>query len=298
MTLLDNYLITDQSYWLRFYPFLKLIDNKGINYAQVSEQFKNIAEINNLGEKNITTIAHNNHFGHFLLDDYPKIILDDLQFPSYIQGSFKLFNLSRGINDLLVSTLSARSTYKSVVSELNRHNIVESDNILQSFISNPIVNSFIIEQKFNSIRIKMPKETNKNYRIYLARSGKYESRIKNRKEILELLNRYDFFICDPSQYTSIELIKELSSASIIVTEAGTSCLVASLYAPKTAKIVALVPQELITNPKEDMIISGLPYHLASPQNIKFILGKVVDMHQIQSSQTCLYSPRDIEKEIA
>ena len=295
VTLMDNYLITDQSYWLQFYPFIDVKIEKNIMVATINQEFEKKTRAENLNRNEVTIISHNNHFGHFLFDDYPRLLIDELQFPSHIHRSMESLNLSKGIEDLLVSTIPSISS-SSPKTEKD-HSLKYSENVLQSFITNPFLNSYIIERKFERIRQLTKGANNTHDKIYIARDGQYESRIANQEEIKVLLDNEGFIMIDPSKYTTIGLIEKLSKASIIVTESGTSCLVASLYSTKSTTVIALVPEELLSNPSEDMVISGLPYHFATPTKIRLVLGKSIDNHVIQTSKKCVYSAKKITVEI-
>ena len=221
--------------------------------------------------------------------------MDELQYKKYIDTSYKRSSFSRGIEDLfsiITGTKINKGNNKEKVSK-----IAKCGNILQSFITNPILNSYIIERKFNKLRKGKVKECRGKNNIYFTRTGKFNSRVMNEEEITKLLLARGFEMCDPSSYTTSELIDKLLDASIIITEAGTSCLVASMYAPNSANIIALVPGDFLTNPTSDMIMSGLPYHFTKPNNTSFILGEPVEEHQIQTSQMCWYSPSEVQSEI-
>lgn len=293
MILMDKYLITDQLYWLQYYPFIDLVEKEEGSYIRINKAFEEKAFVYESNDQKMTLITHNNHFGHFFFDDFPRILLDSLQYPAYIAESVRPECLSKGIEDLISTSIPDLS--KTNVARKDEMSIIKSNNILQSFITNPILNSYLIKKNFQLHRNKVQETCRQASKIYIKRSGKYQSRIKNHDEVLALLESQDFTSCDPSNYSTLELIEKLSNASIIVTEAGTSCLVASLYSPTTAKIIALVPKDLLKCPEEDMIISGLPYHLASPGNIEFVLGEKADQHKIQSSKQCLYSIRNLKK---
>ena len=295
LSFLDKYLISDQPYWLQYYPFIDLIHREAHSYARINHRFKDMAIEYELREQKTTLLTHNNHFGHFFFDDFPRIILDNLQYPVYINQSLRPSNLSRGILDLISTSVFNVPCTNSL--RTNEMSITKSKDILQSFITNPIVNSYLITKSFKKHRDIVKDKRIQEDRIYLKRSGKYQSRIRNQNEVDALLESEEFSTIDPSNYSTLELIEKLSNASIVVSEAGTSCLVASLYSPPTVKIIALVPEDLLRSPKEDMIISGLPYHLASPNNIEFVLGIKADTHNIQSSKKCFYNLNTIKDKI-
>ena len=66
ITLLENYLITDQEYWLSFYPFIDIVETKEERYAMINKKFARIARDELVNEETLSIISHNNHFGHFL----------------------------------------------------------------------------------------------------------------------------------------------------------------------------------------------------------------------------------------
>ena len=61
----------------------------------------------------------------------------------------------------------------------------------------------------------------------------------------------------------------LASTKIIVSESGTSTLIAQLFSPISTRILSLVPSRLIQEPDAAMTHSGLHYHLAYPCKINF-----------------------------
>ena len=295
LALMDRYLITDQPYWLKYYPFIDIINKKDGDYVEINDQFCKNASIYELNKTKSSLITHNNHFGHFLFDDYPRLVLDDLQFKSYISNSKSPGNLSKGIEDILKNCLKIRIT--NISDQEGRNSVIKTSNLLTSIATNPIINSYVVMQLFRSYRKGLAKTKSENKKVYLERSMQYKSRVGNKEELKELLEKENFVRYDPSKYSTMELLEILNDASVIITEAGTSCLVSSLYAPPKCKVLALVPDDLIKNPDKEMIISGLPYHFTNPFNTEFILGKPTCEHKIQSSKQCVYSIEEIKDRV-
>ena len=78
-------------------------------------------------------------------------------------------------------------------------------------------------------------------------------------------------------YSVQDLVSLLASTKIIVSESGTSTLIAQLFSPISTRILSLVPSRLIQEPDAAMTHSGLHYHLAIPCKINFLEGETVKL---------------------
>ena len=54
---------------------------------------------------------------------------------------------------------------------------------------------------------------------------------------------------------------------------------------------------MVNNPDDDMIESGIQYHLIRPSLMQIIRGKSVDRSLIQSSRVCFYDIKELAEAI-
>jgi len=295
MMLSEDLVITAEEYWLPSYPFFVLDRQSGPHglYLFLNKDCVNSAEFVDLGSEPLYTISHNNHFGHFLFDDLPRIYADSLMYISHISQTPLPCSLAVGILELLNCIDLMELNQTALFEDQPKLGVVKSSNALQSFLTNPIMNIYILDRLFHSTRFRACQPTGQFQRIFLRRGGSYQSRIDNHVEISNLLVANGCSVVNPSSYSVNALQSKLSSASVIFTEAGTCSLVASLLAPKNCKVVTFVPETLLKNPTDGMIVSGLVYHLVNPAKQEFIVGTPSKPHPVQTSSICYYRPQDV-----
>ena len=299
----QNYTIQPNLFWLDKYPFLKL-SHKAPN--KCTEKFEIIKELfsyvkgNNNSEKNYLCATHNNHFGHFLLDNLPSISL--LNGPLGVIGnSFCQPSIlyKEGISELLhfCGTKFIESNNDELVASKRKGNFCQANTKLTELIPSSIfTHAFLWTMIGDRFRRKLISCNNKlnniiNHqprRVFLKRSGKYESRISNEAEILECLKAFNFEIIDPSCLTAVDLAVALSNATAIFCESGSTTLNAIFFGNKYAKIFSLNPIRLFRETNDDMLFGGIPYLFAFCNRINFILGETVTKHAVQTSDICSY----------
>ena len=91
--------MTNDSYWLKSYPFLEF--NEGASMARLNLKFEEYAYKIQVVDKVLTNPSHNNHFGHFIFDDFPKCFLDKINFNAAIQNPIATTPINKGIREML-----------------------------------------------------------------------------------------------------------------------------------------------------------------------------------------------------
>jgi len=298
-----NYTIQPNQFWLDKYPFLKL-SHKAPNKCK--EEFEIIKELfsyvkgNNESENSYLCATHNNHFGHFLLDNLAPISL--LNGPLGVMGnSFYKPSIpyKEGISELLhFCGAKFIKSYDDIHTASNKRehfclaNIKLTELIPSSIFANAFLWSLIGDRFRDKLILCNEKSSSINKyqprRVFLKRSGKYESRISNEAQILECLKDFNFQIIDPSCLSAVDLAVALSNATAIFCESGSTTLNAIFFGNKYAKIFSLNPIRLFRETNDDMLFGGIPYLFAFCNRINFILGETVTKHAVQTSDICSY----------
>lgn len=298
----SKFIIKPDLYWLPSYPFLKQIRNgnqHGIQF-HVSDSLMGspISCYDNLSV--FLNASHNNHFGHFLMDNLPLLsYLDGPLGAEYAGKPIKgLYSYRRGINELL--SFAGVTMLDHDICELENCQIrpcsVEYRECVDLVSSSTFVNAYLWRRKYLRLE-KVTILTQTSRRIALLRSGDFATRIFNKVELDCCLLTNGFEIIDPSLLQISDLIEMLIHADLIVCESGSCTLNACMFSADKARIISLNPSRLLLCPDAAMVHGGLPYLFPFIDRIEFIHGNTRVASAIQSSDICVYDLLDLEKRI-
>ncbi|WP_413441549.1 glycosyltransferase 61 family protein [Synechococcus sp. MIT S1220] len=300
----DNVFITEDIFWLRYYPFLQItnkrspIDGKYYMDAKINEALFKEIELKEIKKSNAYVIpSHNNHFGHFIGDEFPSLWLEGKISSFWKQKCTYPFKWKRGIEEIL-NTLCDNFNISPFDTALEKNLNIRSilPNHLSIYLTNPAMKTYLLEMAMAQIRKKYKQKTFKGkQRLLMVRRGKYKTRINNIKELMHVVcSKYYFNIIDPIEHSFDKLIEMFCNAELIIAESGTSTLQALCLSQEQCKVISLIPKRLVQDTDEEMIESGLPYHLIMPHKISFVLGETIEKHSIQSSDLVNYNLQQIE----
>lgn len=295
----DELIITDNTYWLNSFGFLGI--DAGMRSCKLTDGgmklFKEIED-----SDSTISITHNNHFGHFIVDNLPLLSLLDGPMYTHIKHAnalYSTYNPKQVIKELLQKTcptLNYKLRSDLQAPSFNRGSYTFKSRVNYQIISSSILcNAYLIDQysksvrkkeKTNSSAISANQVTPRN--IFLVRGNNYLSRVSNIGELKRFLERNDFLIVDPTLVSLDKLEQILYSSELVIAESGSTTLNALWFCANTCRIVSLVSDEIIHNTSTPMIHGGLPYILPFLNRINIFIGESVTYSQTQSSNTCVY----------
>lgn len=301
-----GFLLQEEVYWLNFYPFISKCKDK--HEYQIDERKFKMYKLPYSEDRGYYLSTHNNHFGHFLLDNLAGLTL--LKGPlSEISGD-RLFGpiypSKGGIDELLKWCFESHKNilplHATCDKSLNLSNVCYKDvDFIEIAQSSLLSSAFLWEissyaKLANSVKVKGNHYSyEKTSNVALIRGGIYESRIYNKIEIITYLQDLKFDIVDPSELAIDDLVARLRRSKVVLAESGSTTLTALFFSSKECKIISLNPARLLLEPDESMIRGGLPYLLAFSHRINFVLGETIVRKPIQSSDIAQYSTCDIKK---
>lgn len=302
-------IISRSSHWLRSYPFLSLdttLSRQRLNVYRVQKNYNSqIASLPVEDEKTFSVLlSHNNHYGHFLLDDLPLLGL-----ASYLHPQHTLLAIDHNIKTSILDTLHTLTLDKvraqavcdkysdsqsEAVPFTANLNILHSNKHIEIVCSSPYLRAYVFQLLFSPYLSNQP-STRRPKKVFLSRKGIYGSRISNYEEVEAFLLRNKFLVIDPSQYPLVDLLQMIYGSEIIVTECGSTCLNALLFSSNATRVIALVPRRLVQEPTQTMLLGGLPYLFCYPHKLSLVTGDTIKTHDIQSSDIVHYSLCDIDQ---
>lgn len=298
----SKFIIQPNLSWLLSYPFLKRIRNSNQHHMQfhVSDGLVDSPFSRDETLSVFLNASHNNHFGHFLLDNLPLLsYLDGPLGAEYAGRPMKgLYSYRRGINELLSFsgiTLLNNDIYEFENLQTNPCS-VQYRECIDVVSSSTFVNAYLWRSKYLRLE-RVPKLTQTSRRIALLRSGDFATRIFNKVELDCCLLANEFEIIDPSLLQISDLVDKLMRADLIVCESGSCTLNACMFSANKTRIISLNPSRLLLCPDAAMVMGGLPYLLPFIDRIEFIHGNTCVASPIQSSDICIYDLRALEKRI-
>jgi hypothetical protein len=299
----DQFIVQPDTYWLRHYPFIRqyrtnsheaLLDEQQIRYFPLAPNATNLF------------LSHNDHFGHFIADNFPAIALLSICPISHRFSSGKCIPLPAGYKGSINSSFALlKTTPLGDISMPEGHspasiNGFETESSLLEIIPSSLAASVFIwsQIKDRILGLANPKDDNAYpEKVFLARGGIFKSRIHNYEYVSKSLESNGFEVIDPCELSLVELIQLLSRASYIVAESGSTTINAALFSRNSTRIVTLCSERLLTNPSEGMIRSGLPYILCFADRIRVVTGTLAKAMPIESSDICEFCVHDILQEL-
>jgi len=253
-------------------------------------------------DSEILVASHNDHFGHFILDDLPGLLLLNGPLLSMLGSSHPRLPIKYrpSIIDILTSALKSTRVNEHVDFIDKQVKAVKASNgiLLRNAIchqlipASPFTNAYIWE-KLKTRTLDGFSHTSttglaKPGLVFMSRTGIHKTRIANYNCISKMLAAHGFIELDASKYSIKEYAHVLSACRIIVCEAGSTTLAASMFCSEKAHIISMQSERLLRDTSSGMLLGGLPYCLAFPERLTIVLGKVVNQDPIQSSDLCIY----------
>jgi hypothetical protein len=311
MSVMSKLLITNDIDWIDYYPFLekarcnRIVGEKDIRVIFREDLFRAINEERGFGiDKLYVNLTHNGHFGHFMLDDLPAFVESHNGLLLETSEIKQVGYCNKGIRELVESYIQNDSC-KISYDELGKHQknfVLRSVPLQQNFITNHSLKSYLLMKAIKKIRSKVRKSITTSAktagkRIFFLRDGEYRSRISNLEEIRLTLEDLDFMCIEPSNYTLDDLIMLCQKAEIVVSEPGTCTICAQVFTEEHCSVIALVPRRFLIETDNPMLCGGIPYHFITPEKVRFVLGKTIVKHAIQTSDVAYYDPEDVVRAI-
>jgi hypothetical protein len=295
----NSFIVQPDLAWLKYYPFIQPCDS---GYSKILLNKEQLRAIPLCSDTYNIMLSHNDHFGHFLADNFPllaflscsplKNFISDCSIPvlGHRKSILSLFNILDIAHQPGVS--SGPDNYNK------HHKMVHNEKgfVCEIMSSSVPASIFLWTQIKTKIIPKLAScdiSLNKTLKIWLVRGSGYESRVHNFDEVSEFLQSEGFIMLDPCTVSISELVKLLYAASYIVAEAGSTTLNAALFANPSCNVISLCSERFIASPSSGMIYGGLPYLLSFADQVRVVIGKVVRTASIESSDLCNYSISDI-----
>ena len=282
----DNIAVVDSLYWLSFYPFLRSNQDFLTGTSSLEIYTSQFAEFDQFINSSVYYFipSHNNHFGHFLLDDLPKLSFFESSFFGSPNVTLLPFNWRKSISDISLSfPLISRSSFSSeLLAEPISFSIASY--YVQPCISSNLLRGFLQRKAISRIRHHFSCSCLHIYqKVFITRSGGIETRISNYPLLVDLLQSYGFYFLDVSKLIESEVLSILSSASICVCEPGSATLLAQSYTNDFCRVISIVPSRFMLSPDAEMCESGLCYHLVAPNRTYYSLAETKIRSVIQTS---------------
>jgi hypothetical protein len=294
----SNVLLVDSLYWVPSYPFLDVVGKEDCERrllrVAIKKELFDFRQSGGDPNSGIILVSHNNHYGHFLFDDLPRLRLDTSTLS--MSKTRLAYEYCESIHQLIGVTLGTNTAQASTIGKANSLNTVtESKRVISSHLTNPVVNIFLLRKIIDNAAMSKSVAgiAERMERIILSRGSSLYSRVYNREEVVSLCRSHGFIEVDPFSFEIGKFISLLYRSSIIISECGSSLLSAAAYSSEQTNLIGLAPADLFSSPPSDMILGGLPYHLTAPMRTRFILGQIVIRHQIMTSSVCKYDISDL-----
>lgn len=302
----NNILLTDNIYWLKSFKFLEVKpDNLTCTFRRSElRTFQTLERFDNT-----ISLTHNDHFGHFVVDNMPLLALLEGPFSTLIPADktiYSTYNPKLVIKELLHE--SNPNLRYFIRDDMETPKFKSSSYIFNSTLnyqlisSNVLCNAYLIDKRSKNREIKysfaeqgIEKSNYVPKFIFLVRTNEYSTRVNNIRELTSFLERLGFIIVDPLATNLTELEKILATSEIVIAESGSTTLNAVWFCSSNCKIVSLVADELIFNTSMPMIYGGLPYILPFLNRIHIFIGESKTQQQTQSSNSCNYNCKELKK---
>ena len=287
----NNYHFNEHLLWLHRFPFLRSVDFPDVFH--INCHYDSVVCDPHAQSVYLNT-THNDHFGHFLLDNYPSTILlsrilsvhrpfrnEPLPFLAHRASIDRAFE---DVGLVSLSTSSSPPLYQSTPNPTLYTDVPLVDCVPGSSYSNAFLWKSIgyphLALRASHTVCKRPPTPKK---IAFIRSGNYTSRISNLSILLTWLDASGFYCVEPSQLSLSELVLLLQNAHTVISEPGSSTLNALLLSPDTCTVISLAPQRMLLDPSPEMLLGGLPYLFACPYKLRLLDCFSTVKHGIQSS---------------
>ncbi len=300
----ERILLIDNLYWLNSYPFLASTSNRDTFCLTPGCKPQELLSDNSVSYSSVT---HNNHFGHFAVDDLPLLFFTNS--PS---------SLPLGTQRSLVSTYPLSPVIKELCMHFHAIDVssppflerghfgagslglLRCQHNRQTVSSSILCNAFLIRKFCARSCGPMKSEDFHNYSesnygklIFLVRSGEYATRISNIDELAARLSSLGFIQIDPAHISIRQLAYVLGNADVVVSEGGSTTINAIIFCPLSVRIVSLVPGQLISHTSESMLYGGLPYIIPFLDRVDIFCGYTTHACSIQSSNICCYDTESL-----
>ena len=210
------------------------------------------------GNSNLILSSHNNHFGHFVGDDLPLLLLSSCNMSinsKYLLSTFGPCNkgITRELNDL---SQNGRNSIKQNYSFTYNFRM-QSNNCITYSLPRITGRSYLLRQilhlrnETGGIQDKFGLP-HKGEKYLVLRLGDYESRI-SLNTIIEKAKSIGFMVVDLSKLSIHESIAYLKKAKTIICESGSTTLITSITAPPDCHIISLQPDCLFKSMRIDML---------------------------------------------
>jgi len=145
-----------------------------------------------------------------------------------------------------------------------------------------VINDFLCKSSHDSLDLTLKKT------VYLGREGFGERRIINHAVIDEILDTHDIYKVLPHTVPILELASILQTAKIIISEPGTTPLIAYLLAPKWSRFITLSSQRTYTRCPPRYAYSGWKYHMPWLSRSSILWGFPMICSENPFSDSCIY----------
>jgi hypothetical protein len=298
----DQFILQQDTNWLSHYPFIHPCNEQMSRIIIDRGMVKSLPL--STGNCNLM-LSHNDHFGHFLADNFPSIafllmsplrnIITHTLAPvsGHKNGIYSLFQLIRNLpNNPIFSEMDNLSKAVESISIIDVPLLAEV--VPSSLCVSMYIWSRIKEKIINSLT-RPVSSIGSPSKIWLVRSGSYQSRVSNHDELSLFLESEGFVSLDPCDFEINELATIINGASFVVAEAGSTTLNAAFFANPDSRVLSLCSERFFQYPSIGMIMGGLPYLLCFANQVRPVLGRAIINSPIESSDICEYSISDVHK---
>jgi hypothetical protein len=251
----------------RFYKYFPCIESSSEGYLFHLDAAKHVQI-----SQQLMWMPQNSNYSHFLCDYFAPVIAAQVTAASLLKSS-KILAVQNW--DQWQLELIAHLGLKAITLQALRAGeilAVQADEVILPVIENPINSQNILRGWLSRVFFQDSIYNAKTYypAVYIRRTGDRASRIKNTKEIEDLVESFGGVSIDATALTIKQKYDFFRSCGIIIGD-GSSSMNAVLFMRDHAHFIGLTDPLILGN--DDFLIGGWPYlHMIAHQS-SFVIGQ-------------------------
>jgi hypothetical protein len=285
-------LLEKDDYWLRYFSF---ISKHAVGY-QINVSFFPQDIISS--EEDFVWCYDTANFSHFLVDALAPLAFFSKKFSDLKQLPIPQFSQTPSWQDEYMQVFGEKRFYLPSEAALGKATFVvfRPKSLMLPVITSTLsrtlaIREFVRDQWGNPEPIRRADR----FPIYLTRNDHRAARVRNSKEILDLVSRLGGFTIDPSKLNSQQKLQLCNLPGIFIAE-GSGIMNFSIFSSSNSRLICLLDSASLLEPS--FIRGGWPYFYAASQRTDFICG--ADSVQLPGSplSSCVFNAREILKLIS
>ena len=264
-------LLEKDDYWLKYFSFIKKqADGYHLN---VSFSPQDIIS----SEEDFVWSYDTANFSHFLVDALAPLAFFSQKFPDLKKLPIPQFSRTPSWQDECMQVFGEKRFYLPSESANGQSPFVvfRPKSLMLPVITSTLSRTLAIKE-FVRDRWGNPEPIGRvdRFPIYLTRNDHRAARVRNSKEIQELVLRSGGFTIDPSKLNSQQKLQLFNLPGIFIAE-GSGTMNVSVFSNCNARLIALTDPDVLK--QESFIRGGWPYFHSISNRMDFLLGKDTQM---------------------